>query len=325
MPTTDGYVTSMRIAVHAFEGITMFHLSVPLLVFGEVGRLGLADGWSTTVWSDDGRAVRTAEGLVVDGVVGPAAVDGADLVVFPSWPTSLPPLETTVAADVRRAHAGGTRVAGLCLGAFPVVESGVLAGRPAVTHWAASQDLARRSGDVVVDDSALYIDHGDVLTSAGTASALDSCLHLVRTTLGAAAATTLARHLVVAPHRDGDQAQYIDRPLPEPGGTGDLGDTLQWALAHLEADLGADALARHAGMSRRNLIRRFTEATGTPPARWIKQQRLDEVRRLLEATDWPVERIARSCGFGSVVTLRQNFAAAYATTPTAYRRRFTTA
>lgn len=322
MPTDDGFVTSMRIALHAFDGITMFHLSAPLLVFGEVTRLGLADGWVTTVWSDDGRAVRTAEGLLVDGLAGPEAVERADLLVFPSWPASLPPIDDTLATTVRRAHAAGTRIAGLCLGAFPVVESGVLAGRSAVTHWAAAHDLARRRTDVAVDDSALYLDHGDVLTSAGTASALDSCLHLVRTTLGSAAATTLARHLVVAPHRDGDQAQYIDRPLPEPGGTGDLGDTLQWALTHLGADLGADALARHAGMSRRNLIRRFTEATGWPPARWVKRQRLDEARRLLEATDWPVERIARSCGFGSVVTLRQNFTAAYATTPTAYRRRF---
>ncbi|MDN7120384.1 helix-turn-helix domain-containing protein [Nocardioides sp. ChNu-153] len=312
----------MRIAVHAFAGMTLFHLSSPLLVFGEVTRLGLAEGWSTTVWSDDGGAVRTAEGLLVDDLQGPDAATGADLLVFPSWPASFPRLDDALGAVVRDAHAAGTRIAGLCLGAFPVVESGVLDGRSAVTHWGATQELARRRPAVAVDESALYVDHGDVLTSAGTASALDSCLHVVRTALGSAAATTLARHLVVAPHRDGDQAQYVDRPLPEPGGADDLWPTLHWALAHLGADLGVDALAAHAGMSTRNFIRRFSQVVGSTPARWVLRRRLDEARRLLEVTDWPVERVARACGFGSVVTLRQNFAATFATTPTAYRRRF---
>ena len=311
----------MRIAIHAFDGVTMFHLAAPLLVFGEVRRLGLA-AWETTLWTADGRGVTTAEGLRVDGVGGPATPQGADLVVFPSWPTDLRPADGLVTDVVHAARARGSRLVGLCLGAFPLVDSGVLDGRSAVTHWVAAEELGRRRPAVDVNASALYLDHGDVLTSAGTASAIDACLHVVRAHLGAEVATTVARHLVVAPHRDGDQAQYIERAVPEPGGVGAVGPTLDWALAHLDQDLSVDDLAAHARMSRRNFTRRFAEAVGTTPARWISAQRLEEVRRLLETTSWSIERIARACGYGSVVTLRQNFVAAYSTTPTSYRQRF---
>lgn len=312
----------MRIAVHAFDGITMFHLAAPLLVFGEVGRQGLATGWDPLVWTEDGHGVRTAEGLRVEDVSGPDAVDGADLVVLPSWPTDLPAAEEALGSRLRAAQARGSRIAGLCLGAFPVVDSGLLDGRDVVTHWGVVDQLARRRPEVRVNAAALYLDHGDVLTSAGTASAIDACLHIVRSHLGSSAAATVARHLVVAPHREGDQAQYVDRPMPEPGGVGHLGPTIDWALAHLDQRLSVDDLAAHARMSRRNFTRRFAEVTGTTPARWVLGQRLDEARRLLERTTWPVARIAAACGFSSVVTFRQNFVATYATTPTSYRQRF---
>ena len=312
----------MKIAVRAFDGITMFHLAAPLLVFGEVGRLGLAQGWDPVVWTEDGRGVRTAEGLWIDDVADPDVVEEADLVVLPSWPTDLPQADEALIGRIRAAHARGSRVAGLCLGAFPVVDSGVVDGRDVVTHWSAVETLARRRPDVAVSAAALYRDHGDVLTSAGTASAIDACLSIVRSHLGAAAAGTVARNLVVAPHREGDQAQYIERPMPEVGGVGDLGPTVDWALAHLDERLSVDDLAAHARMSRRNFTRRFAEATGTTPARWVLTRRLDEARRLLEMTTWPMTRIADACGFSSVVTFRQNFAAAFATTPTSYRLRF---
>jgi transcriptional regulator GlxA family with amidase domain len=312
----------MRIAVHAFEGITMFHLAVPLMVFGEVGRRGLAEGWEPTVWTDDGRGIRTAEGLMVDDVADPAAVEDADLVILPSWPSDLPVADEALVSRLRAVQARGGRIAGLCLGAFPVVDSGVLDGRDAVTHWGAVDRLVHRRPDVAVNAAALYLDHDDVLTSAGTASAIDACLSIVRSRLGSSAAATVARHLVVAPHREGDQAQYVDRPMPEPGGVGHLGPTLDWALAHLDQRHGVDDLAARAGMSRRNFTRRFAEVMGTTPARWIMARRLDEARRLLEATSWTVDRVAAACGFGSVVTFRQNFVSTYATTPTSYRQRF---
>lgn len=313
----------MRIAVHAFDGMTMFHLSAPLLVFGELGRLGIAADWETTVWTSDAQVIRTIEGITIGDVCGPEAAEQADLLVFPSWPTSLPPADEELTGCIRRAHGRGAQVAGLCLGAFPVVDSGLLDGRVAVTHWTAARQLAGRRPDVTVDPAALYLDHGDVLTSAGTASAIDACLNVVRSHLGSSVAATVSRHLVVAPHRDGDQAQYVERPLTEPGGVGHLAPTLEWASSHLDKRLTLDDLAQHARMSRRNFTRRFMEVTGTSPARWILARRLDESRRLLETTDWPIARISQLCGFNSPVTFRQNFAATYATTPTAYRSRFT--
>jgi transcriptional regulator GlxA family with amidase domain len=312
----------VRIAVHAFDGITMFHLAAPLLVFGEVGRQGLAEGWDPVVWTHDGRGVRTAEGPRVEDVSGPDAVDDADLVILPSWPADLPTTEEALTGRLRAAQARGSRIAGLCLGAFPVVDTGLLDGRGVVTHWGAVEELARRRPEVRVDPAALYLDHGDVLTSAGTASAIDACLHIVRSHLGSAAAATVARNLVVAPHREGDQAQYVDRPMPQPGGVGHLGPTIDWALTHLDQPLTVDELATHARMSRRNFSRRFAEVTGTTPARWVLARRLDDARRLLETTTLPVTRIAAACGFSSVVTFRQNFVASYATTPTSYRQRF---
>jgi transcriptional regulator GlxA family with amidase domain len=315
----------MRIAVYAFDGITMFHLAAPLLVFGEVGRQGLAEGWDPVVWTHDGRGIRTVEGPRVEDVAGPEAVDDADLVVLPSWPTDLPPTGEVLVGQIRAAQARGSRIAGLCLGAFPVVDSGLLDGRDVVTHWGMAEELARRRPAVKVSPRSLYVDHGDVLTSAGTASAIDACLHIVRCHLGSDAAATVARNLVVAPHREGDQAQFVARPMPQPGGVGHLGPTIDWALAHVEQPLSVDDLAAHARMSRRNFTRRFAEATGTTPARWVLARRLDEARRLLETTTLSVARIATACGFSSAVTFRQNFVATYATTPTSYRQRFSRA
>ncbi len=314
----------MRIAVHAFDGITTFHLATPLLVFGEVARQRLADGWTTVVWSDTGRPVRTAEGLLIDHVSGPEAADDADLVILPSWPSTFPRPPDDLTGVIRAAHGHGATIAGLCLGAFPIAHSGILDGREAVTHWAGAAQLTTERREVTVRPAALYIDHGDVLTSAGTASALDACLHIVRTRLGAAAATAVARHLVIAPHREGDQAQYIERPLPAGNGTGPIADTMAWALEHLDQQLSVAALAAHAKMSTRNFTRRFRETAGTTPAEWVLARRLDESRRLLETTGWTVHQIATVCGFASPVTFRQNFAHAYATTPTSYRNRFAT-
>ncbi|ROR89383.1 GlxA family transcriptional regulator [Nocardioides aurantiacus] len=311
----------MKIAIHAFEGISMFHLAVPSTVFCEVGALGLAPGWRTTVWSTDPR-VTTSEGLSLDGLAGPEALLDADLLVFPSWHPDLRPPGAELSSAVQDAVDRGARLVGLCLGAFPLAGSGLLDGRAVVTHWGAAQELATRYPAVEVNPDAIYVDHGDVLTSAGTASALDACLHVVRRELGSEAAATLARHLVVAPHRDGGQAQYIRRPLPEPDGVGQLGATIDWALAHLEEQVTVEAMAAHAGMSRRNFTRRFGEATGASPAQWLTSRRLDESRRLLERSTLPVGTIAARTGFGSAVTFRQRFADAYGTTPTSYRRRF---
>lgn len=313
----------MRIAIFTFDEITMFHLAVPLMVFGEVTRLGLATDWETRLWSADGGSIRTAEGYPIGDIAGPDIVDDADIVIVPSWPLPPAPTGPELREQLAAAHGRGATIAGLCLGAFPLADAGLLDGRAAVTHWTAMSLLAERRPGVRVDTSVLYIDHGDVLTSAGTAAALDACLHLVRTHLGAAAATRVARSLVVAPHREGGQAQYIERPLARPATGSALGEVLDWALARLDQPLTVDMLAEQARMSRRSFVRHFQQTTGTTPARWILERRLDEARALLETTDWGIESLAAACGFGSAVTFRQNFTAAFGTTPTAYRRRFT--
>lgn len=312
----------MRIAVYAFDDITMFHLAAPLMVFGEVGRLGLAPDWQTRLWSDRAGTVRTIEGYPIGEVAGPDTVEWADIVVIPSWPQSLTPVNDELKTAITTAHARGAAIVGLCLGAFALADTGLLGGRSAVTHWEVMPILAERSIGSKVDSSVLYIDHGDVLTSAGTASAIDACLHLVRKHLGSAVATRIARSLVVAPHREGGQAQYIDRPLAQPVSDTTMAEVQEWALSHLDESLTVDRLADQARMSRRSFVRHFQQSTGTTPARWILEHRLQEARALLETTDWGIDSIAGKCGFGSSVTLRQRFAAAFAISPSAYRRQF---
>lgn len=311
----------MKIAVYAFDGATMFHLSTPQLVFDEVTRRGLAE-WTTVLFSDHAGSIRTAEGYQLSGIGGAGTAADADVVVVPSWSEDGRALSPALHNTLHAAHARGAVVVGLCLGAIAVADAGLLTGRSAVTHWRAVDALAARHPDVTVDASALYVDHGDVLTSAGTASGLDACLHLVRARLGADAANRVARSLVVAPHREGGQAQYIERPVARRVTDDPIARAVEWALAHLNGDLGVDQLAAAAHMSRRSFVRAFRASTGATPAAWVRSRRLDEARRLLETTGLSVDQVSESCGFGNTVTLRQNFLAAFGCTPSNYRRRF---
>lgn len=312
----------MRIAVYAFDGITMFHLAVPQMVFGEVSRQGLAE-WTTALFSHRAGPVQTAEGYTLGEVQGPSTAERADVVVVPSWFDDEREPGEAFSKILRQAHARGATIVGLCLGAIPVADAGLLNGRSAVTHWQAFDSLAVRHPEVSLDQTVLYIDHGDVLTSAGTASGLDACLHVVRGRLGSAAANQVARSLVIAPHREGGQAQYIEHPLP-PRAEGDpMSRLLEWVMGRLAEPLSIDRLAAQAHMSRRTFVRAFRASTGTTPSAWIRSRRLDAARRLLETTNLSIDQVAADCGFGSAVTLRQNFAGAFSTSPTDYRRRFT--
>ena len=341
----------MHIAVYAFDGITMFHLSIPQMVFRTVEQLGLAD-WRVSLFTlDSGQtaptgstadytestspapsapssfsaSIRTSEGYVLGGLGGPDLAREADVVVVPAWFADGRPAGRGLCSLLEAAHARGAGVVGLCLGALPLAEAGLIGGRRAVTHWRAFEPLAREHPEITLDESVLYVDHGDVLTSAGAASGLDACLHLVRTRLGAQAANEVARQLVIAPHREGGQAQYIEHPVPQRPDDDPIGRTATWALEHLGEPLPVERLARTAQMSTRSFIRIFRETTGAAPAAWVRAQRVREAQRLLESTDLTVEQVATICGFGSAVTLRQAFARALGTTPSAYRRRFRTA
>ena len=265
--------------------------------------------------------------LVGGGLVCPAPYDldvvrTADLVIVPNWrdPAEDPPQPLLEA--LRSAHSAGARVAGLCSGAFVLAAAGLLDDRPATTHWAMADLLAKRYPKVRVQPQVLYVDDGDVLTAGGGAAGIDLALHLIRTSHGALLANRLARHMVVSPHRPGGQAQYIDSPMPELDADDPVGEAMRWALERLDQVLPVDVLARRAQMSRRNFDRRFHELTGTAPATWLTHQRMLRAQHLLETTRLSVDEIARHCGFSSAAALRPHFRRLFGVAPTRYRDSF---
>jgi transcriptional regulator GlxA family with amidase domain len=310
------------VALIAFAGISPFHLSVPCMVFGDdLARLGVPR-YNLLICATATGPIRTQSGFNIDVEHDLSALQLADTVIVPAWhdPDERPPqalLDALVAA-----HARGARIVGLCLGAFVLAEAGLLDGRAASTHWVFSDDFARKYPRVKLDRKVLYVDDGDIITSAGTAAAIDCCLHLLRRDHGADVANRIARRMVVAPHRRGGQAQYIEQPLPEPARGDQLTATLEWALGHLDQPLGLDVLAAKAAMSRRNFTRRFKLSTGTTVTQWLLNHRLASAQRLLETSDKAIDRIAEMIGFGSTVSLRQHFSAAFSVSPAAYRKQF---
>ncbi|MFF3849099.1 helix-turn-helix domain-containing protein [Streptomyces sp. NPDC002328] len=245
----------------------------------------------------------------------------ADTVIVPGWADvdREPPAELVEA--VRAAADAGARVASLCTGAFVLAAAGLLDGRRATTHWAHAQELAERHPRVTVDPDVLYVDDGSVLTSAGKAAAMDLCLHLVRLDHGASIANTIARRLVVPPHRDGGQAQFVTTPVPAPANH-PLAELFPWALRRLDRPLTVEDLARQARMSSRNLGRHFRAVTGTTPLQWLLVQRIRHAQELLETTDDTVDSIAQSTGMGTATTLRRHFNRTVGVPPDAYRRTF---
>ncbi|OIJ68103.1 helix-turn-helix domain-containing protein [Streptomyces mangrovisoli] len=245
----------------------------------------------------------------------------ADTVIVPGWADIDvdPPAELVEA--VRAAHAAGARVASLCTGAFVLAAAGLLDGQRATTHWAHTDVLAARHPRVSVDPDVLYVDNGRVLTSAGKAAAMDLCLHLVRLDHGSAVANAVARRLVVPPHRDGGQAQFVVTPVPAPD-RHPLADLFPWVLERLDRPLTVEDLARRAGMSSRHLTRHFHAVTGTTPLQWLLTQRIRHAQELLESSDDGIDTVAAATGMGTAATLRRHFHRAVGVPPDAYRRTF---
>jgi transcriptional regulator GlxA family with amidase domain len=250
-----------------------------------------------------------------------AEIARADSVVVPSTDDLDSNPDPGLVEALRVAHGRGVRVASLCTGAFVLAAAGLLDGRVATTHWMHADDLARRYPEVDVRSDVLYIDEGDVLTSAGKTAALDLCLHLVRRDLGAAAANAVARRLVVPAHRSGGQAQFIT-PSAEPRNPDGLAPTLDWARARLDQPITVRDLADHAGLGTRQLARRMHSELQAGPLHWLHQQRIARAQELLERTDASVEQIAASCGMGTAATLRRHFHRVVGVSPTAYRATF---
>jgi len=311
-----------RIAVLAFEGISLFHLSVPSLVFGRDRRDAGLPRYEVLLCAQRPGPVATVDGLVVDIPHGLEAMEGADIIIVPSWNAPELPAPEAVTSALVAAHARGATIVGFCIGAFVLGDAGLLDGLPATTHWGWRECFGRRFPSSRFQPDVLYVDTGRVITSAGTVAAIDCCLHLVRRRHGADVANRVARRLVTPPHRDGGQAQYIEQPVPERVSNERLAAVIEWARGHLDQPLSIDALAGMALMSRRNFTRRFREAVGTSAQRWIASERLRLAQRLLETTELAIDQVAEAAGFGTSLSLRQRFAEDVGMSPSAYRRSF---
>ncbi|CAN3978965.1 DJ-1/PfpI family protein [Kitasatospora purpeofusca] len=307
-----------RVAVLVLEGAKPLDVGIPAQVFSSrpsmpytVRVCGPAPG---LVAGGDGLSYHVAEGL--------EAVEHADTVFVPGYrdPATTAPPAAVVEALVA-AHTRGARLAAISTGAFALAATGLLDGRRATTHWHYAKALAERHPRIRVDENVLFVDEGAVLTSAGAASGIDLCLHLVRRDHGVGLSNHVARRLVAAPYRSGGQAQYVPRSVPEP--LGDLfAGTREWALAHLAEPLTLEGLARHARVSARTFSRRFVEDTGYTPMQWVLRARVDLARELLERTDLGVEQIADRVGLGTGANLRLHFHRVLGTSPTEYRHTF---
>jgi len=310
------------VAVIAFDGISPFHLAVPCLVFGADGIGAGVPKFKLLVCAAERGALRTSAGFTMRAPYGLERIAQAATVIVPSWRDAGERPPQALLDALCAAHRRGARIVGLCLGAFVLAEAGLLDGRPATTHWHWAERFAARYPQVRLNRDVLYVDDGEVLTSAGTAAGIDCCLHLLRRDQGAEAANAVARRMVVPPHRQGSQAQYIEQPVPDSAQGDRLSEVLQWAGGKLDQPHSLDDLAQRALMSRRTFTRRFRRLTGTTVGQWLLAQRLILAQRLLETTDQPIERIAAASGFGSAVSLRQHFGEAFKVSPSSHRREF---
>lgn len=306
-----------RVVALALPGTVLLDLAAPAHVFGALG----GRRYEFVLASPGARPVGTTSGFAVQALAGLEALQSADTVIVPGYADAEDAPPGAVLDGLRAAHARGARVMSICVGAFALAHAGLLDGLRATTHWRSAALLAERFPRVRVDPAVLYVDEGRVLTSAGVAAGLDLCLHVLRRDHGAEAAARAARRMVLAPHREGGQAQFIARPpMVAPGAS--LQSTRVWALERLHEPLDVAAMARHACVSPRTFARRFRAETGTTPLQWLLSERVRAAQRMLECSAEPVETIAARAGFGTAASLRAHFARATATTPSAYRRTF---
>jgi transcriptional regulator GlxA family with amidase domain len=307
---------SHRVAILALDGVLPLDLGIPAQLF--LDRPWLP--YRTMLCGERPQVdVESGYSLVVRGTL--ADVRRADTVVVPGLVDHSRVYSDDVLDALRHVHRRGRRVVSICTGAFVLAAAGLLDGLSATTHWRDVDELAQRYPQVNIDRNVLYVDSGQVLTSAGIASGIDLCLHIIRRDLGVAAANRLARLIVAAPHRDGGQSQFIETPMGKTGGS--LATTRGWAVDHLDEPLAVRDLARHAGVSERTVARRFVDETGLPPLQWLLGVRIQRARELIETADLSVDQVAVRCGLGTAANLRLHFRRVVGTTPTAYRRAFT--
>jgi len=308
-----------RVVALVYDGLCTFEYGIAVEMFG-LPRPEFENWYSFASCAIERAPLRAAGGLRVQADGGLELLAKAGTVIVPGWrgADAMPPAALLDA--LRAAHKRGARLLSFCSGVFVLAAAGVLDGRAATTHWRYAQALAERYRRICIEPDVLYVDEGNVLTSAGSAAAIDLSLHLIRRDYGPRIANQVARRAVVPTHRDGGQAQFIPAPLPEQGVA--LGKLLEWMRGHLDQPLPLNELAERARMSERTFLRRFEAATGCSPKQWLIQERLGRARELLEGSQWPVERIADACGFGSADTLRHHFRRTLKVSPARYRERF---
>ena len=305
------------VAVLLQEPVSLFEFGVLAEVFGiDRSEEGL-EPFDYRVCAESAGPLDARNGTTVTAAYGLEAAADADLVAVPASDSARTPSPAMVQV-LRDAVDRGAWVMSVCSGSFTLGAAGILDGRDCTTHWRHAAELAQAHPLARVDPDVLYVRDGTVITSAGTAAGIDAALYLVRTELGSAAATTIARRMVVPPHRDGGQRQFIDRPVPTTTAES-LGPVLTWMVEHLDEAFTVDDLAQRSAMSPRTFARRFVAETGTTPHQWVTDQRVLRARRLLEDTDLPVEAVARDAGFGSAALLRHHFTRCTGITPTAFR------
>ncbi|WP_067496522.1 GlxA family transcriptional regulator [Actinoplanes sp. TFC3] len=310
------------VALLALDGVVGFDLGVPPQVFGAARTPGGTPLYSVTTCGIDRRPIRPSRGgyqVLPDHDLTPLTC--ADTVLVPGTAIIEGRREPQVRKALRAAHARGARIMSICTGAAVLADAGLLDGLPAASHWAHAARLRRLYPAVNWDFDVLFVDNGSVLTSAGVGAGVDLCLHVVRKDHGSAIANMAARRCVVPPFRDGGQAQYIERPVPDTDGAGTQA-TRTWALDRLAAPVSLEDLAGHARMSVRTFTRRFRDETGLSPQKWLVQQRVAHARLLLESTDLGVDVVAQRSGLGSATALRQHFQQSVGVAPSAYRRTF---
>ncbi|HBI6861465.1 TPA: transcriptional regulator FtrA [Enterobacter cloacae] len=327
MPENSKKMTNLRHArpravVLAYDGLCTFEFGVAVEIFG-LPRPEMGDAWYRfAVAGVDEGELRATGGIrmLADGDL--RLLETADLIVVPGWRGMDEPVPEALRQALREAHGRGCRLLSICSGVFVLAASGLLNGRKATTHWRYTEALKTRYPAITVVEDVLYQDEGDILTSAGSAAGIDLCLHVVRRDYGIEAANRVARRLVIPPHRDGSQTQQLSRPVAQLRESQRLGQLFDYLHQHLAVGHTVESLSRRVGMSQRTFLRRFQDATGTTPARWLLNARLQRARDFLENSRLGIDAIAEQTGFGQGATLRHHFRQQYALSPAQYRKQF---
>ena len=308
------------VAILVYDNLCSFEYGIAFEVFG-LSRHEFDQWYNCRICSVDGGSHLTDGGLEVRAPYGLEGLRGVGTIVIPGWAHMRAPISDELKAAIQREYNDGARIVSICSGAVVPSEMGLLDGKCATTHWMYSDQFRERCPNVCLKPDVLYVDEGQVLTSAGSAAGIDLGLYIIRHDFGAEAANIVARRMIVPPHRDGGQAQFINRPVPDEGGR--LARVMDEVRGNLAANHDVDTLAKEAGMSVRTLHRRFQDATGMSPARWVAEERIKHAKDLLETTSLSVEQVSHHCGFGGAEVLRHHFRKSMGLSPQNYRRRFT--